>query len=177
MPDELIVASTTKLLKGIHFRIQQLQKELDAAVFEASKALRPPRGDTEEPDYLATLQQVDAKLHVLKSHLEALADAVNALNAIPIEAEEGNVGAVDVTPTSSGRTGEGPTVVLSGMSPTTLHRMSEIATSLRIGNEQVVERSVATQSFVDSKLRERWRFFMKRGRERRAVNFPGQVAT
>ena len=67
-------------------------------------------------------------------------------------------------------------MAVAGVSATTVHRMSEIGESLKLSRQQTLERCVATQNYVDSKLREGWQFFIKRGRERRAVSFPGQFS-
>jgi hypothetical protein len=47
---------------------------------------------------------------------------------------------------------------------------------MNMTDQQSLERCVATQNFVDTKLREGWRFFIKRNRERRPVTFHGQTA-
>lgn len=83
---------------------------------------------------------------------------------------EAQVSARQVAPTVE------PPPSARGAAPTTQHRMAEMCSTLRIDDAQALDRSVATQWYVDARLREGWRFVMHRGRERRAVSFPGQQA-
>jgi hypothetical protein len=182
MPDEWITISTGAVLDRMRARIKELQTDLQNTVERISGLLHPrsevDRPSTAEPDYRGVLQELEAKLEGLSAKLAGLADAAHVLKAVPRDAgkPEEVVAAAQATGTLAERPDQRPTFMLSDMSPTSLNRMSEMATSLRVTDQQALERSIATQHFVDAKLRERWQFHMRRGRERRAVTFPGQAA-
>jgi hypothetical protein len=175
MPDELVTVSAAKVLKQICDSLDKAQQELDSSLSQIESWLQLKNAGPDSSE--VTLQQFvtkrESELLRLRGHVQSALGAVHMLAVMPshsTDSREPQDDGVDPKP-SQGNT----SVVVTGVSATTIHRMSEVEESLKLTPQQTLERCVATQHYVDSKLRERWQFFVKRGRERRAVSFPGQM--
>ena len=174
MPDELVTVSAAHVLQQISGSLDKGQKQLDNTLNQIGSVLRPASAgasftDATSRDFVA---EREAELLRLRGDIQSALGAVRMLDVIsPSSAgsprPEPDI--ADVTPSK-----QDTSVIANGVSATTAHRMSEIGESLKLSPQQTLERCVATQNYIDSKLRERWQFFIKRGRERRAVSFPGQ---
>lgn len=137
-------------------------EQLRGVIADALKPTAPP-ADLPRESERSTLQRVQLELAEVLGRLRGTRDLVQVLTP---------VGDADSTSADTP-----PDVLpLAGVSATTLHRMSEIQSALKLTDQQTLERCVATQTYVDDRLRDGWQFTINRGRERRAVTFPGQMA-
>jgi hypothetical protein len=174
VPDELITVSAGRLLSQIREGLGSAQSDLGRVLGLIGPLLRPPPGSP-AASWQTTVAEVEALLSKVRGDVHGALNALTALEAVPRDA----AAAPDRLTDGKGRADEaarsaGEPSLSLGASTTTRRRMSEIGESLKLTDEQTLERCVATQYYVDSKLRERWQFFIKRGRERRAVSFPGR---
>jgi hypothetical protein len=173
MPDEVVTVSAAQVLRQVRDSLDKAQNDLNR-ILERIRSLAPSDGD-ELPSRDETWQNFIAERE--SELLELRGDVQSALGTVRMLQISPRL----TNPRSRGDNGadlpqseEDTSVAITGISATTAHRMSEIGESLKLTPQQTVERCVATQNYVDSKLREQWQFFIKRGRERRAVTFPGQ---
>jgi hypothetical protein len=174
MPDELVTVSAAHVLTQISDSLRKAQKQLENTLNEIGSFLRPSSAGSPSPD--APLQNFvlgrQAELLGLRGDIQSALGAVGMLDVISPRPTDSRAPADDIADVKPSE--RDMTVIVAGVSATTVHRMSEIGESLKLSRQQTLERCVATQNYVDAKLRERWQFFIKRGRERRAVSFPGQ---
>jgi hypothetical protein len=173
MPDELITVSATQVLNQVRDSLGSAQQKLNNTIDEIESFLRPktpqPIADTTHEQFIT---QRESDLLKLRGDIESALGALRMLQVLPARSMGSRKSEDDVAELM--RSEPDTSVAVAGVSATTVHRMSEIGESLKLSRQQTLERCVATQNYVDSKLREGWQFFIKRGRERRAVSFPGQ---
>jgi hypothetical protein len=179
MGDELVTVSATQVLQQIQENSANAVSDLDEALGTIGDLLRPPTGEGPYLDDSSSrvVAQVEVKLRESRGSIQNLLSAANLLKVARAQPTDPPEHMPDVRgSTPEPPSGDDTLLLGAGMSPTTRYRMSEISGSLRLGDQQTLERCVATQYFVDTKLREGWRFYTKRGRERHAISFPGQIA-
>jgi hypothetical protein len=191
MADELVTASAAQVLMEIRDRLHKAQEDLDRILKGIGSRLRPSTDvDAAQGSPQSTVSPtasdevwrqfaatIEGDLWKLRGDLVSALSAAHTLEVRPSGSEAGSERPTSTSDEIGAKAPEpAATLSLSGVSATTLHRMSEIGASLNMTDQQSLERCVATQNFVDTKLREGWRFFIKRGRERRPVTFHGQTA-
>jgi hypothetical protein len=180
VPDDAVGVSAMAVLRELRLGVGRARSSLEDALEEIRRAFNEDRGQgAEEVDPWATLADVERQLFQLRTDLEAARVAEALL--VPVSDEPAPPTAEDARAAHTGAADVRGRARLfdplaETMSATTYRRMSEIAETLRLSDAQAVERCVATQHYVDARLREGWQFFIRRGRERRAVSFPGQAA-
>lgn len=175
MADEVLTVSAAGLLDQARGNLTAALTELRELLDAIREALNqtgdvPDRGPTRQPAaYRPALESTQLRLTELHGTLRGTLGLIEVLtltsrSVLPpansvAEAQESS----DAIP-------------LGGVSATTRHRMTEIRDSLSLTDQETLERCVATQAYIDERLRGGWRFSIARGRERRTVSFPGQLA-
>ena len=187
MPDDFVAVSSAAAVRALQDGLGRTRSNLEEALDILDRALRVSDPVDDQDDDDTDSREIDPR--------SALASAARLLSRVRADLEGARVAAsllvpaTEPTPRIVGQEGQqvsrrtsettgGATfkAIPEGMSPTTDRRMAEIADTLRLSDAQAVERCVATQHYVDARLHEGWHFFIKRGRDRRAVTFPGQAA-
>ena len=172
MPRELIGVSASKALSQVCDSLNKAQVGLESILSRIRGSINPPTagGPASGPQLIA---EVEADLSRVRADVQTASGIVGMLESV----QEDSADSLRLTgdnETSMLPSNSEMSIALSGVSATSIHRMSEIKDSLKLTDQQALERCVATQHYVDSKLHEGWRFFIQKGRERRAISFPGQ---
>ncbi|MFD3401553.1 hypothetical protein ACFWUU_12775 [Kribbella sp. NPDC058693] len=176
MVDEVISVSAASLLGRANRNLQDALEDLDGILQTVGSSLAGPEIDgppgQRPASFREALESTQLDLIKLLGRLRSTSDILQVLTPTK---------QASTTPRlSADQPGDAQessrTVPLAGVSVTTLHRMTEIQDSLKLTEQEAFERCVATQAYVDDRLRGGWRFFVTRGRERRSVSFPGQQA-
>jgi hypothetical protein len=179
MPDDVstISVSAAKVLTQTTGRLQQANSHLAEILQRIESALWPdePQLNLTTQPLWRSLAEIQSDLLKLRGDLQSAVDTVRVLQSLPqtVSREPDASSAGEQAETEAKPLGSDRAVASTELSATSAHRMSEIRDTLSLTEQQALERCIATQFFVDSRLREGWRFFIKRGRERRAVAFHG----
>ncbi|GAA1707049.1 hypothetical protein GCM10009745_63630 [Kribbella yunnanensis] len=169
MVDEIISVSAANVLgraqTNLRDAVDGLDRILQAVRSELSDSgYDEPAGRPASP-YRSTLAATQLDLVELLGRLRSTADILEVLTATR-----------QVGPTAARRAEAPSAIPLARVSVATQHRLKVIQDALKVDEQEACERSVATQAYVDDRLRAGWQFFVTRGRERRSVTFPGQHA-